>query len=255
MVDDLLTALGQRQQETGRAPTAERNRDVPTEATDSLFDPFEGDDRESLLDEVFERVDAATGEAAPAGPEDSDASSPSVVVPLSPRRRAMSTWIGVAAALAAALLLWWGLTRGGASSPTGDAMPLYSVTRFDGGPAQMRSAEPGVAASTELSADDPVRWEFSPKSAVRTPVAVAILASRPGAEAILARPQQFEVSPDGVVRIEGPLSQVVALTPGHWMVTIIIAPESALPKTVDEATRPANGSRVALDVTVTAAAP
>ncbi|MEX1369506.1 MAG: hypothetical protein AB1Z98_40640 [Nannocystaceae bacterium] len=250
MVDDPLEALGGRQRE---ADAMNRDdADISAELRD-LLRPFEGQERDGLLDGVFARLDAAS-EAPPSAnderaPVDGVGSVAQAPVDLGAQRSRRSVLIGVVVAMAAAVLLWVGLRP----SPTtlgGDGLPSYQATQLRGGASQMRAAEAGVPTRLELEAADRIEWTFTPGTPARQPVAAVLLAVPTEGEPVLTPLSEAEVSERGVVRLVGSLEDFVRLSPGPWHVTVIIGAPDALPSTTTSATADGPWARVELDLVV-----
>lgn len=209
MADELLQALGKRQREAEGGP-------VPH------LDAVDGEDGEALLDGLFEQLDAK----APA-----DAPAPQATVTPLPQRNARWAALGVVVAMAAALLLWFG-TR--SAVPT---LPSYRATAIEGGPALVRDAPDGVADRVELSApSDRIDWSFAPATPVEGALDVALSAQRNDDGTRVFSRATAQVSASGGVRLRGPLSDFIALTPGTWSVDVIIAPETHGPSSAQAAT-------------------
>lgn len=255
MTDELLRALGKRQAEPppglGDDPEEARADEVA-----ALLQPFEGEERAALLDGVLDQLDQldrepAGAEAEPTGAEAEAAPPP---VELASRRRSSWPWLGVVTAMAAAVLLWLGLRRPDATTADG-ALPPYSATRLDGGTATMRSKAADPSSSITLAPEASIDWVLTPRSPVRTPVGAVILASTPGQPAQLVRPAALEVTAEGVVRLSGPLSEVLPLPAGTWSLTVLVGAPETLPRTAAEAEAGAvrAWSRVSFEVKITAA--
>jgi hypothetical protein len=254
MTDDPLRVLGEAQREADAIPSD----DSPMSAElENLLEPFDGDERAQLLDGVFARLDS--GEASPEteldAEEDADAEPVATPIDLAAERKSRrSAWIGVAVAVAAALLLWFGLSRG-PSGPQPSGLPAYGITQLEGGPKTMRSDDEGVPTRLELSAEDRIEVVITPASPVKTKVAAAVLAVPEGGGEPIYAPLTAEVVPEtGVVRIAGPLRDFVQLSPGSWHLTVLIGAPNALPTTPDEAMNAGPWERVELDLVVSSPA-
>lgn len=229
MADDLLRALGRHQRED-----LERPADAP--------EPLQDDD-ERLLDEVFGRLDAA------------ESPGPAPVIDLDARRRRWAL-VTVLTSVAAALVLgfWWIASTITANNPDAIArLPDYATSSLRGGPASHRS-EPAPSEALSLRASDRIEWDVTPAEPVREPLAVALLAEPTAGPARLVPEVAAEISESGVVRLRGPLDGFVALEPGAWTLTLIIAAPDLLPRELaelDDEQRSA-WQRVSIRVTITA---
>lgn len=235
MTDELLRALGERQ---ARA----------SEPEPAAVAPFEGRERQALLDAVLDELERSDAVEAPTA---APTPGPAVVVASSRFRRSAWAAMGVVTALAAALVLWLGLGR---TSPTTDhALPPYAATRLDGGTATMRSAD-GPPSAITLRADASIDWILTPRSPVRSAVGAVIVARSPGQAPALLQPTGVTVSSEGVVRIAGPVREVLPLPPGTWSLVVVLGPPDALPRAVDEAEAGDQPwPRVAFEATILAA--
>ncbi len=244
MSDDPLRRLGDRQRDVESNPDAET-----AERLEALLPPIEGDERSDLLDGAFARLsDSSPSE----GDEEDDEGSAPQVVSLGEARQRRSVWIAAAIAVAAALLLWLGMRQG--TTPAGDplALPSYSAARLEGGARTMRSGDDASVTKLELGADDRVEWVFKPETPVTKPLAATVLAVSPAAEPVLSPVVGATVSPRGVVTVEGPLSEIVPLSPGTWQTTVLIGSPDTVPTAADEAAAAGPWARVAFELNVVA---
>lgn len=251
MADDLLRALGRRQRE---APESEDR----SEAEDAMLRPFDEGERASLLDAVFERLDAeASEDARDAAPEVEAAPRPSdEIVDLAARRaRRGVAIIAVAASLAAALLLWLALRP--PSPRDGDpiarsSLPTYAVTRLQGGDASVRSRPDGPPSRVELRPGAEIDWIITPGEPVSGPLGVAIRAQPRGGAAVFVTPL-VEISPEGVVRLRGPIEGLGPTAPGVWTLDVLIGRPAELPRSAEAAADEGGWPRVRVEVTIVAA--
>lgn len=245
MDEDLLRALGERQR---AAEPSERDGEPVSEALPpelaALLEPIEGEEADDLIDGAMRRLEASEPDAKTEKKSDTDSSS----------ETAAANWKGAVAvvvAMAAALVLWFGMSSGG-----GGTMPEYAVVSLQTGPAAMRSDGGGsVQPKVSTPAGGPVDWRFSPKGTVPGAVAVALLATNVAGESKLSRPKGVEITPAGAVRIAGPLDRFIALSPGAWTVEVIIGPADTLPSSPEAAIaagRDAGWQSIPLEVTITA---
>lgn len=239
MTDDLLRALGQHQQ-------AALDRDQPAD-DDELGRPFQGAEREALLDDLFARLDAGQPE-----PETAVASTPAEpeqtadnVVPLAPRRR--GAWAGtLIAAAAAATLVWWVVPG---SDGTELDVPPYSFSRLEGGDVATRSDHTAPERELKLRPDSTINWELTPDEPTRSPVGVALRAKAEDGQQLFLPQVDAEISASGAVRLRGRLDRWLTLSPGVWTLTLFVAPAEQLPRDAEQANEP--GAWRTLDVRVT----
>ncbi len=216
MNDELLDALGREQRDDLERPTQLADEGSPAER------PFEDSERASIVEAVFDQID----QAAPAH-ETSD------VVELPRHRRRWVTIAAAVAAAAAAVLLWTNLRPKGGDAA---AVPPYTITQMWGDVATVRSDAEGDAV-LRFFADAEVDWVVTPQRIETRAVALAILADPidGSQEAVLATPVPAAASTEGALRLRGPLSHFIALTPGRWQLSLYIAPPDQLPASVTAA--------------------
>lgn len=224
MDDELLRALARPRPRA--APDGEPSMQTSSEARhdahaiDEIARPLSDAERESVLDAVFERLDAADVDATP---------SAAPVVQLGERkasRARLFAGLGVVLAIAAALVLWIAVPRPGPS----DALPGYSITSLHGGDSAVRSDPQALDRVLVLeSPDAPIDVVVSPAQAVAVPLAVTLVASGAGAAARMVGVEAAEISPSGAVRLRGPLSRFVALDRGAWELAIVVSPRDHVP--------------------------
>lgn len=242
MTDDLLSLLGRQQQRDLEGP------DEPGAEDDPLARPLDDDEQASILDAVFERVDAGSSEPAAAS------SSSGKVVSLAPRARARRALLGslVGLAAAAAVILWV-LPRDEDEQLT--RLPDYAFTKLGGGVADQRSdVGPDLGAAlpeVKLRSDSAIDWILTPSRPSHAPVAVALLARADAGETRFVPRLAAEVSQQGAVRLRGRLDEFVALTPGTWTVELLLAAPDRLPADASAASRDKSPwSRLALRVII-----
>jgi hypothetical protein len=218
MTDELLRALGKQQRRDPSPGSA-----MPPNSTDAeaLLRPFDTEEREALLDRVMERLDRGPGLAE----------EPLPVVDLEARRRSPAVvLVAIAVSIAAVLLLWFVMRP-----PTPDVagLPEYAFTQLQGGVAEQRSAD-ALPEVVKVHADDSIDWVLTPAQPVRAAIDVGLLAEPDEGVARLVPLPAAQVSTSGAIRIEGRLADHVALEPGAWTLSIVVAPEGELP---DDAAR------------------
>jgi hypothetical protein len=259
MADELLRALGRRQREEptpvpdetdDRAMQTSRAQDSESPA-DPMLRAFDGRERAELLDAVFERLDAERASESPE-PEDGIEAHAGRVVPLAPRRPATRVaLVALAATLAAALLLWLALRS---PAPPGDdaiaALPEYVVTQLRGGDATMRSEPSQPPSSIELSPGDAIDWIFTPRSPANGPLGVAVVAMPAAGSPALTRPSDVSISPDGVVRLRGPIDALGPATAGRYTLHVLVGRPDTLPSTPQIAAADGPWSRMTIEVTI-----
>jgi hypothetical protein len=212
MDDELLHALGRiRRDELANASS----RSVPMH--DAV--PLTASERQRVLAAVFERLDGT-----PPLPE--------TAAPIELRRWRSGVLIAGALATAAALVLMLARPTAPVGGPT--PLPEYSFTRIGGSSSEVRS-EPSTQVVRLADPGEPIDWVITPRSRVRDELAVTIVA-RPeqGAPRLADVTTRAERSPDGAVRLRGPLRELIALAAGRWTIEVIISPAGAAPRTVAE---------------------
>lgn len=231
MADELLRALG-REQKRSAAASQENDLDAATDThePDAMLRPFDDDEREALLDAVFEAVDGNEAREDSEDSKDSDESEKpeEVKVVGIDSRRPGRVWLAVALAAAAAILVAF-LLRG--SPPSDDpprvaSLPAYQVTQLRGGVAKVRDVPDAPPEEVELRPDSVLDWELAPDRPVRDAVGLVILATMEGAGRTLV--PEVEVSPEGVVRLHGSASSRLPLPAGRWKLELVVVPRAAL---------------------------
>jgi hypothetical protein len=263
MADELLRALGKRQREEPAAAVPSETNDQtmhPSTAGDEragdMLRPFDEGERASLLDAVFERLDAG-GEAGGADDEDepTTVAAPSAdaakVVELLPRRSRMRVGvIAIAASLAAALLLWLVVRPAQTPDrPAVAALPEYTITQLRGGDATMRSEPSAPPSAITLAPGKAIDFIVTPSTPVHGPVGVAVLATPERGAPVLTR-VEAEISAEGVVRLRGPIDALGPDAPGTWTVDLLVARPEALPNDADAAMADGPWSRSRIEVTI-----
>ena len=213
------------------------------EAPEALAQLLSNDERSSVLDAAFARLDAGddANEDEPEGPDTEkadDAPSDNVVPLANAERRGRGTAIAVTIAVIAAaamVLLWLGMPR----SPDRDpgliaSIPTYSVTNLSAGQATDR-ADASPTDRIELRPNGKLDVTLTPKTPFRGALGVAIVARRDGGSAVFARLSEgVQISDNGGIRLRGPLDRFVVLTPGEWTLELLIGPPEALPQSLPE---------------------
>lgn len=252
MSDDLLSAFGRKQRQD-----LDAGSEASSPEDDVLTRPFDEDERASILDAVFDRVEAAATvnpspetETVSAGPE------PSNVVELASRRR--QVLIGSLLAVAAAVtLVWWGWPGAESEHVLVASLPDYTFAELGGGIAEQRS-EPHPAAdlampALKLRADSSINWVLTPAKPTQNPIGVALLARSDAGATLFVPRLDVQVSEQGAVRLQGPLDQYVALAVGQWTLTLFIAGPKELPSDAGSASDSAGPWRnLAIRVTIIA---
>lgn len=234
MSDDLLSAFGRKQRadldDGGETSSAEE---------DELTRPFDEDERASILDALFDRVDeVVTASPSPSNADASPGPGPSNVVELVPRRR--GALIGsLLAVAAAATLVWWGWPETGAERELVASVPDYTFTQLGGGIAEKRSAPNGAVdgemPELKLRANSSIDWVLTPAKPTGDPIGVALLARSDAGEMRFVERLDVDVSPRGAVRLRGSLDEHVRLAVGTWTLTLFIAAPERLPADAEEA--------------------
>lgn len=240
MDEELLRRLGRRQRD-----------DLEAEPELGLPRPFEGRERELLLDEVFARLE---GEGEGEGETEVETgteteSEPEVANTVELRRPSRGAVVVFASLLAAAsVLLWWGVA-GREPAPQLAQLPSYEITRLQGGVASSRAEAPKGELPT-LRADSAIDWVFTPAQAIRSPLAVAMGArSVSGGEAFAPR-VDAEISAEGAVRLRGDLDAYLELEAGQWTLFVFVAPPDRLPSALVSGDDTQAWQTIAVDVKI-----
>lgn len=218
MSDDLLRALGRHQREALESPESSE------QAEDELSRPFDEAEQAEILDGLFERLDEKPSVAAPDEPRPA-----AEVIPL---RR----WPAVAlllAAAAAALLIWWVIPKR-SSKPMVATVPAYEFTKLEGGLADQRSESPDPSQTPvpvlKLQSDSEIEWVLTPAEPVRDELGVSLSARSEGGETRFVPRIDAQVSEVGAILVSGPLNRHVELSPGSWLIDLLVAEPDALPE-------------------------
>ncbi len=224
-MDELLHMLGRHQRRSLDEPPGPSARLAAAE-------------RESLLDEVMAQLDDANAKPDNSASEGVvvDLRAPGPSVPRdrarpSERRSSLPVVLGAIAAVAAVVLLWRFVAQPD-RGPQLARLPDYIVTQQAGGVASSRSA-PTAAPRPTLHPESAIDWVFTPKHRVSGPVAVALLATSSQGATVFSPEVEAQVSAQGVVRLSGPLHEIIALEPGLWTLAVLLASPDDLP--TDEA--------------------
>jgi hypothetical protein len=234
MSDDLLSAFGRKQREDLDHLDRLDHGVESALPEDELSRPFDEDERASILDAVFDRVEevatvSPSPEVAPIG----SGPAPSNVIELAPRRR--GALIGsLLAVAAAATLVWWGWPESGSERQLVASVPAYAFTQLGGGIAEKRSApdasSDAAVPELKLRADSNIDWVLTPAKPTSDPIGVALLARSDAGPTQFVAQLEVTVSEQGAVRLRGPLDQHVALAEGQWTLTLFIAGPEELPR-------------------------
>ncbi len=229
MNDELLRALGREQEQD-----LERPSPLPDDGRWSeAGQPFDGGEREALLDAVLDQVETGSSQAPEtARPNDTDSSD---VVELSgASRRHRVALVGGLLALAAALVLWL-MVRPGDERSQIARTSAYSITQTRGGITTQRvDHDPALRFHPDASID----WVLTPDRVVATPAGLAILAEpvdAPGTQVVFSGPVEVEQSEEGAIRLRGTLSNILPLSPGRWRLSLYVAAPQQLPAGADAA--------------------
>ncbi|MBI2393655.1 MAG: hypothetical protein HYV09_29020 [Deltaproteobacteria bacterium] len=214
--DPLLSALARRAREERDEDRARVDLERVTRGEVSETDVAASDEERALfrpLDAAAERriADAIL------------ASGPRVrVVKGAPSRKPRVTPIVLAFAAAAAIALFFLFPR------HRDELPVYAF-ELSGNVAEVRGDEPkAVEGRATLHRDATLEMVLRPRVAVTTKIATTAALLRDGAARAWSPP--IEISPDGAVRIVGPVASLFPDTERRWEIVVAIGPEGALPR-------------------------
>jgi hypothetical protein len=243
--DELLRALARHsprvhaESDPGMPTSSDASLDVGAGGSE-LSRPLSAEERNSVLDAVFARVDAEAVDAAAA---------PTVLAERRASRGRMAAVIGTVLAIAAALVMW--MARPGVDAV--DALPGYSVTGLRGGASAVRS-DPTALDRELLLADaaSEIDVVVSPERAVAGPLAVTLVAETAGQPPRMVEVEAAEISASGAVRLRGPLSRFIALEPGAWQLWVVVTPSDRRPASADAVLAEASSSRAGFRVKIVA---
>ncbi|HET6583578.1 MAG TPA: hypothetical protein VFG69_09020 [Nannocystaceae bacterium] len=240
MDDELLRALARHHRRThgetdpGMPPTSDGSAD---ERAAELSRPLSAQERDSVLDAVFSAVDAS----ADAG---------SAPVARSSAKRGVIAVIGVAVAIAAALVLW--IARPGGNAAV--ELPAYSITSLKGGVATVRAEPTEVDRELLLEGDaNEIDVVVTPASAVQGPLAVTLVAQAPDEAPRMTIAESAEISESGAIRLRGRVTRFLRLPPGAWQLWVVVTPANRVPKDPDDALHNESYARASFRVKLTSA--
>jgi len=220
--DELLRALGREHRRAEREADAAMAEGTDTTAEPAFetdfFRPLSADERASVLDAAFERIDAEQA-----------GSSVEPAARASGRGRTIAV-IGAALAMAAALVLW--IARPQAPSGT---LPGYTLTTLRGGTSDVRSDPTQVNRELVLQGDRPIEAVLTPSKSIDGELAVTVVARSTDGRRVFAPVDAAEISENGAVRLKGPLSRFARLEPGDWEVTLVVSPAGDRPEDAEVA--------------------
>lgn len=236
MSDKLLQELGRVARERQQAEARDERWESLTEGTLSEEDRRELErlaGQEPSAAEAYEAykpLDAAAKERIAArleqqlaGQSTQQAPAPARVVPISSSRRWRGVVPAVAALAAAAAILVLVLPR---QPPP---LPGYTLSL---------SSEQGVRSGTpepevpRLGPGSQLDVLLRPEQAVEGPLEVRAFLVRPGEARAWSPP--LERSPEGAVRIRGPVETLLSIPPGEWTLAVAVGRPGALPEAPGE---------------------
>lgn len=242
MDDELLRALGRAQRNpAAMQTTAPHDSASPAPVRDDLTRPLDSAERALVLDALFAEIDVQRDP----GP----AETPVVPAPeIRSRSRArLAGVIGAVVAIAAALVLWLG--RPPASYAE---LPSYAMTELQGGVSAVRSDPSALDRVLDMRPGGKIQLVMTPAVPSKEPLVVDLVAQQEGAEDRMVRVTP-EVSPSGAVRLTGVLTDLIALEPGPWTITVVVSPAAAAPDDPEAALSAAAGRRASFRIELRAA--
>lgn len=204
---------------------------------ETLIAPLDADERASVLDNVFAKIDAGTAAHAEAP----------IAIAKPSRGRTVGV-LAVAVAIAAVLVLWLAQPRGGGGGPE---LPSYALTELRGGAAEVRSDPGAIDRVLALQPGDSIALVLTPATATAGPLVVDLVAQAPGKPDVMAR-VDAQIAKSGAVRIEGPLDRFLALEPGEWQIWAVVSPADRAPTDAAAALDDASVRRVGFRVRLAA---
>ncbi|MBN1205934.1 MAG: hypothetical protein JXB05_13540 [Myxococcaceae bacterium] len=232
MSDKLLLELGRVARERRQAEARDERWESLTEGTLSEADrrelerlaqqePAAGEAYEAFrpLEEAARERIAARLERELAAEPAREEPPPARVIPLASRRRLRVVAPAVAALAAAAAVLFVVFPRGGPPLP-GYGLSFSSEQGVRSGAPEQEVPRLGPGSLLELV--------LRPEQAVEGPVEVRAFLLRPGEARAWTPP--MERSPEGAVRIRGPVEALLSVPPGEWTLAIAVGRPGTLPE-------------------------
>ncbi|HWB77911.1 MAG TPA: hypothetical protein VG755_23265 [Nannocystaceae bacterium] len=212
MDDELLSTLGRVRRDELAEPSAEAEPVHTAEA------PLTNTERTRVLDAVFAKLEA----------EDTAASGAKVITPSRWRSGAL---LGAVLAIAAALVLV--IARPSVRHDDElSALPSFTITRLEGGTSAVRS-DPRAGPLHLRSSSDAIDIVVTPGTRVHEQLAVVVVArGGDGAPRMAVITDLVERSPDGALRIRGPLDRFIVLAPGKWTIEWLVSRAGAEPQSI-----------------------
>lgn len=214
MDDELLSTLGRLRRDELAEPSAEAD---PVHAAEA---PLTNTERTRVLEAVFAKLDA-----------DEPEPSTSAAKVIAPSRWRSGALVGAVLAIAAALVLV--IARPSMHHDDElSALPGFTITRLEGGASALRS-DPAQGLLRLRSVSDAIDIVITPDVRVHEHLAVVVVARGDDGERRMATiTDVVERSPDGALRIRGPLDRFVVLAPGTWTIEWLVGRAGAEPTTL-----------------------
>lgn len=173
--------------------------------------------------------------SAAADAEDLPAAEHGDPVSLDARRRARITWMTAAAGLlAAAALALWLRPHDGARPRGATMLPSFALTVRNETVHEIRSDLAPHDAVDRYQASSHILWVIRPERSVAPPLGLRVLAepTEPSAAPTARRlidPGDVQVSPQGVIELQGTIDDTLALPLGRWSLHLVVADPAVLP--------------------------
>ncbi len=219
--DELLDVLG----EGARQQLSAQTRGYGP-ASIPEWSPLSDDEHQDIIGGALARLasedDSDDSEVGP----DSDPAQPVISPPIEPAaneapRRA--AWVVVAGvvAVAAAVLLWRGI-----SPSSGSPLPSYTEAEFEAGTARVRG-DTATEVVPRLPPSAELRWVLRPSTAIEGTVGLRILAQGAGRHCI-APTRGIRIASSGAIEVQGSVDRLLPLAVGPWTLTAIVGRETVL---------------------------
>lgn len=214
MDDELLSTLGRVRRDELAEPSAEAD---PVHAAEA---PLTNTERTRVLDSVFAKLDADERESTTSGAK-----------VIAPSRWRSGALVGAVLAIAAALVLV--IARPSVHHDDEmSALPSFTITRIEGGASAVRS-DPGSGPLQLRSVSDAIDIVITPGARVHEQLTVVVVArGDDGTRRMVTITDLVERSPDGAIRIRGPLDRFVVLAPGAWTIEWLVSRKGAEPRSL-----------------------
>ncbi len=220
MTDELLTALGAQSRTDGNRSRSDDGDPSPEVA--ALLEPLAEDEMDAMVAAALGAASTDAVESTEVGIVE-DVEAPANDLPTGQRWKRWAPLVPVL--IAAGLLLWW--VR--APDTTGASLPTYAMVSMDGAISTVRSRPTADEIPRYSIARGHLDLILEPSAPVSESLEVRMLAHRDGVARWLTIDSAVQVSEAGVVRIRGPVSELLGSSTGRWDIAVLVGSRGSLP--------------------------